>query len=514
MSIARTIKRYLAGKTKLEQTLSTVLCRLGPYGDTFTVREACQGLLCFGEIGSGKSCLMNSLFLESFLRCGMNGIISVVKSGEGAEIARIAKACGREKDLIVFNEETNLSFSLLEYVLNRKDSSAKEITNLSNLLMRIYRITKSYRENSQTGSNDHYWEDSLESLIQFIIQLLILAKEPVNIINMQQVILDLLTEDELKRYNTIWADLNNPHIPAERQDEIWTDYMKWANSNAFLRAFQKVNERNDLAEDEMQMLKQVGDFFLKIFPKLSEKTTSVIVQSFITLTQPFQSGMLRKHFTEGVSDELRPENCFENNKIIIIDFPVKSWGLPGIYAASICKEAFQLAAERRIIDDDSAGKASFIWIDEAHHLLTNNDTSFQLTARSKNIACVYITQTLPSIKATLGESAGQERVKSLVSNLGLKIFLANSCTDTNSWASKLIGQYRAETVSSVIGGDRSGSRTYSETLRDIVPPEEFAKLRTGGPPQYKIEAIMFKAGKKWKSGENFNRVIFDQKIKR
>ncbi len=514
MSLFRRFKRLLAGKSNMDKMLTKVLCRIGPYKDTFTMGEATHGIIGFGEIGSGKSTLLNAIFLEAFLRAGMGGMIPVVKAGEGREIARIVKACGRGNDLVVFNENTTLSFSLLEYVLGRGGDSSREIVNLSNLIMRIHRITKAYRENNSTGSQDHYWEDSLESLIMYMIQLLLLAQEPVNVLAMQPIVLDLFNEEDAKKYSDIWSQIRSVHVSDERKEEIYADYLSWAERNAFLRVFLKASERTDMSSEELESMEQVGDFFIKVLPNISEKTYSIITQTFLTLIQPFQTGILRRHFTEGVSEELKPENCFLENKIILVDFPVKTWGITGLYAIAICKTAYQQAVEKRVIENETDPKPCFLWIDEAHHLLSSHDANFQLTSRSKLSANVYITQTLPSLRAAFEGHTAQERVKSLVSSMGLKIFLANSCRDTNVMASELIGKHYVDTVAAQVGGERTGHHTYSQSHRDIVPPEAFTQLETGGPPKYRIEAVFFKAGKKWRSGANYLRTKFRQKFYR
>lgn len=510
MSILRSIKNIIKGRSGLESTLSRKLCKLNRYGDTFTVRDACESVVCFGEIGSGKSSLLNELLLKAYLRSGMGGVINVVKAGDTDKLIRIIKQCGREHDLVVFNDQSRLSFSVLQYFLNRKDPSAKEVTNLSNLLMRIYHITKNYRENSETSSSDHFWEDSLESLIQYTIQLLILSGNKPSVVDMQRIILDLFDEDDLRNYNRIWAILTDNAISDHEKKKTWKEYTDWSDSNAFLKLFHTANSRKNLSSEELEQLEQVGDYFLKVIPKIGEKTRSIITQTYLTLIQPFQSGMLRRHFTDGVSDELRPEQCWEHGKIIIIDFPVVIWGLPGIYAASIVKTSFQMAAERRTVSDTA--QPAFLWLDEAQKLVSNYDTAFQLISRDKLIASVYITQTLPALRSSLSQKSGGDQVKSFISNLGLKIFLANSCIDTNNMASDLIGHHMVNTTSTTIENTEQGRKTLSQSRRKIVSTESFTMLRTGGPPNYRIEAIMFKAGRQWRSGKNYNRVEYKQAI--
>lgn len=509
MHFKERISNLFDNRTNHRKTLDTVLCKLSPWGDKWTVENSLEGTLCVGETGSGKSSLLNELFLKAMLRQGMGGLLNVVKAGDGEKLAKIVRDCGRGHDLVMFNEHSDLSFSFLANELSRTDTGSKEIMNVGDLIMRVYRITKNYRENNQTASNDHFWEDSLESLIQYSIQLLILAKKEVSFIIMQDVILDLFSVEDVKRYNTIWSDITGSRLSNAQKDSTWEEYKDWTERNKFLHIFDIANQREDMTAEEMEMLGQVGSFFLKVFPSIGEKTKSTITQSFLTLIQPFQTGVLRKHFTEGVSDDLRLENCFEG-KIIICDWAVMKWNLIGIYASAIMKNSFQMAAVRRIMHDNS--KPAFLWIDEAQNLLTKHDSSFQLVAREYMIATTYISQSIPALRAALSKSSNGDEVKALLSNLGMKIFLSNSCPDTNYFASDLIGRAYHKTVSLSVNGKKSRNHNYSNVLRSNVPPETFAMLQTGGAPKYKIEAIMFKAGYKWKSGQNHNRAIFKQII--
>ena len=91
MGIFRGVGHLIKRKPRLQDTLSGKLCRLSRYGDVFTVRDACESVICFGEIGSGKSSLLNDLLLKAYLKSGMGGVINVVKAGDTHKLVNIIK---------------------------------------------------------------------------------------------------------------------------------------------------------------------------------------------------------------------------------------------------------------------------------------------------------------------------------------------------------------------------------------------------------------------------------------
>src|SRR5450755_1672006 len=84
--------------------------------DQLTLRALVEGgTLITGRLGSGKSSTSGKALAYGFLRAGLGGLILTVKSDETAHWIEYAKACGREKDLVIFNAESALTFDPLAY---------------------------------------------------------------------------------------------------------------------------------------------------------------------------------------------------------------------------------------------------------------------------------------------------------------------------------------------------------------------------------------------------------------
>lgn len=198
---------------------------------------------------------------------------------------------------------------------------------------------------------------------------------------------------------------------------------------------------------------------------------------------------------------------------MIIDFPIKEFGLAGIYAATIYKTTFQGAMERRKIKDETNPKPVGLWIDEYQSFCNPmTDSLFQVTARSSWVATVYITQNINNLFFVMGHNQPQARAKSLLGNLNLKYFGSNDDIETNYWTSQMIGQHLTDFQSLNINKDMEITKSKSQHMQFRVSPDHFTTLKTGRKANnYIVEAVVFKSGKVWgKNKKNYALVGFHQ----
>ena len=238
-----------------------------------------------------------------------------------------------------------------------------------------------------------------------------------------------------------------------------------------------------------------------------------VVENFLS------DGILRNQFSQGLSEELLPENIIHKRKIVIVDFSIKEFGLAGIFASIIYKSTFMNAAERRNIKLEESPLPTVLWIDEYQNFCNPAmDTLFQLTARSSWIATVYITQNILNLYFVMGSIEPQSKAKSLLSNLNLKYFASNSEYDTNQWASQMIGQHLTDYRSVNLKENKdtkaiTPSVTKSQRKEFKIAPEDFTTLKRGrAANNYIVEATVFKAGKLWNEGKsNYAIASFSQR---
>lgn len=115
---------------------------------------------------------------------------------------------------------------------------------------------------------------------------------------------------------------------------------EWIETSYFLQVLLNISNKSFPESDE-EDVDMIMKYWLREFPKIGEKTSSIILESFMGIVESFlNEGILRDQFTSGISDELLPETIYEKGKIVIIDFPIKEFGIAGIYAATIYKTTF------------------------------------------------------------------------------------------------------------------------------------------------------------------------------
>jgi type IV secretory pathway TraG/TraD family ATPase VirD4 len=477
-----------------------------------SIRSAFESFFICGATGSGKSTSSGALIAKKFLQLGYGGLVLTAKPDERRQWEYYAEKTGRAKDLIIVEPGGKHSFDFLEYISNKNQSKSAYAENIVHTLTTIIRSSE---EKSSGKSDDPFWESSQNILIHNVIDLCLLAYGSVSIQHLYEIVMSAPKSDDdsfTRKRKTAFTnafDLAKDNVDA--QVEVFT---------ASLTPEQKVKlESKD--EYEKALLKAIPDavtlkfldqFFMESYRDLSEKTRSIIEFSF--------SGFLFRLLKEPVHSlfcnyvcTFKPEDCIDG-KIILLDLPVKLYHKVGRDIQVLFKYLFQQAMEKREINDHT--EPTFLFADEAQHFLHEYDADFLATSRSSRIITCYITQNLPNLHANIGGLKSEQRVQSLLGNLGTKIFHANSCMETNRYASNLFGKgYMDNESSSLSLSDKfSSSHNHSFVLEDFVRPEEFQLLMTGGPRNHFLtQAYVHRQDQAFPDGLPFRKVIFLQHLK-
>ena len=160
-----------------------------------------------------------------------------------------------------------------------------------------------------------------------------------------------------------------------------------------------------------------------------------------------------------------------------------------------------------------------IWADECQNFVVPLDSTYQATARSNRGITIFLTQSSDSLDKEMGGGGAAEKARNvLIANLTTKLFGPNSNAATNHMAAEMIGQTIITTTSSgsnrarpwsLVGGVSTGK---NEQIHYDVRPEVFTKLKKGGPPDFKVEFILF-GNEVFPDGRKWMKVQFDQRFK-
>lgn len=476
-----------------------------------TWAEKFHGVFIVGNAGSGKTSGPGAWLLNDMLKdpSRPGGLFLCVKPDERMRIEKAIRAAGREADMVIISAENPFTINALEYELFRKGRGGQvEYLHALDLLMEIFVLGENYQAGGGSGGeNERFFDKELRRCLSRLKMLLVLAGMPVTIPNMSRILVDTFGEPEVERYGNLWSAMEKGDGAAI------AEYENWCSENFFLHCFERANTKEDLIPSEMDTMQLVGDYYFKTFYKISEKTKAIIMASAMGLFEPFMTGILKTHFSSETNGEVRPERCYEEGILIIVDIPLVEYGISAVYAAGIVKKMFQLCLSRRIPELEESPRPVILWMDE-YHLIANamSDEKFQSQCRSTMTAVTYITQTINSLTVAFGKNSAETKTKVLLGNLGTHIYCGNICRDTNQYAADLIGKTFIKTKSASINSDDKASHSTNENLHYIVPPEHFTTLKSGGEDNgFLVSTIMVVRGKLWKTGEPFREVSFDQR---
>lgn len=481
------------------------------YGSSnWTVRNACEGVQIFGGIGSGKTSGSGRMLALKYLNCGFGGLVLTAKPDEKLAWQEYCKLAGREKDLLVIEPNGKYCFNFLQYESSHSKGSLTE--NLVEVLKTVIRAG----QEKEGSKDDPFWETALDMLIFNVIDLCRLAYGTLSIQGMFDIVQsipkgheNLRTENSQGEVKAFQKAFEQARSMVTKKIDVWVASFTPEQEQTLLKDNFKFESELLDAIPEARLLKFLDQFFFDNFINLSEKTRSIIDFTF--------SGFLYRLLREPVyslfcryDSTLTPEDSL-NGKIILINLPVKLYHKVGRDCQLLFKFIWQRAMEKRSIESNS--RPVFLWSDESQNFIHEHDADFQATARSSRIATVYISQNLPNYYACMGGAKADFRVKAFLGTLSTKIFHANADIETNRYSSELIGEAFFEDASSSVTVSKDFSQTKGKSLKleRLVRPEDFVRLKTGGPiNNFQVEGFLHKQGDPIHKGLNHTKITFNQ----
>src|SRR5258708_7192276 len=158
--------------------------------DQILLLELFEGLFISGGPGCGKTTTSGKQLAHGLLRTPkMGGLVLTAKAEETQNWISYARACGREKDLTIFNAESGHVFDPLHYEFTRPGRGAGDMESIIDFFSTLVSIGKKESEHG----HDPFWERGNEQLMRNVIKLLDLAGERIAIANIDRVIKSLPT---------------------------------------------------------------------------------------------------------------------------------------------------------------------------------------------------------------------------------------------------------------------------------------------------------------------------------
>ncbi len=374
-------------------------------GDSFTLRDAVQGVCITGGIGSGKTSGSGQALAGAYLRAGMGGVILCAKPEEAVLWRKYCAAHGRSGSLIDLDGSIPI-LNFIAYELARQGAAG--LNSVVECLMRILEMARAAGP-TPGRSSEAFWEDTTRQILRNTIPILFAATGTVRIAD-------------------ILAFLRSaPQAPGD------LSRTEWQRGSFFFRCFLDAAERIDDATGERAV-----SYWSDDYARLDPKTRGNIAISLSTALDRFNHGWLQRAFCAETT--VVPELTF-HGAIILLNMPALTLNEDGIIAQQLFKYMWQRAVlARNGLDLAQQERPVFLWADEAQYFLNSYDAEFLSTCRGSRACTVFLSQSLPTFYAKMGGDHPRERVHHLLGNFATKIWHSNSCAETNRWAADTLGQ--------------------------------------------------------------------------
>jgi len=494
--------------------------------DSFTLRDAVQGVLILGGIGSGKTSGSGKALAAAYLRAGMGGLVLCAKPEEADLWRRACVAAGRASSLIEW-DGANHRFNFLAYELAKQ--GADGLNSVVECLMRVLEIARAASP-APGRTSEAFWEDTTRQILRNAIPVLFAATCTIRIADLLRFVRSAPSSPAMM--DTAW----------QRDSFFYASYLKAAG-----RLDDVIGERT-------------VSYWRNDFATLDAKTRGNILISLTTALDRFNHGWLHQAFCTDTT--IVPELCF-HGAVIVLNMPALTRNEDGIIAQQLFKYLWQRAVlSRNGLEPAQQERPVFLWADEAQYFLNSQDAEFLSTCRGSRACTVFLSQSLPTFYAKIGGENAHDRVHHLLGNFATRIWHNNACAETNEWAARTLGRTmqrratynesegssssygmnmgtgdnwgrnRSNNVTwtgpglrfrdsgswgeSQGGGDNWGrnrgggtnsgiSQGYSEQMDHLMEPGQFSRmLKTGGPVHgNRVSAVWYQAGRQFRaSGGN------------
>lgn len=294
----------------------------------------------------------------------------------------------------------------------------------------------------------------------------------------------------------------------------------WQQGSFLLACLQEASAR--AGEAPCPDLDFYAAFWMREWPSLGEKTRSIVHAMVTNVLAKFLIGPVAR-FASGGGTPVTPDDCLAG-KVVVLDWPVLKWREPGRFVQILMKALVQRAALRREVKPETVPVV--VWSDECQlFAVPDADAQAQTVARSHRLITVNLTQNLPTLYSALGgtEKARHE-VAGYVANHQTKVLCQNTCPETNTACSQLLGHHwkllvggsagggPVDLISDVLGTAHPHAHaSWSQQWHPEVPPDTFVGLAKGGPDNgFLVEAVLSQGGRRFSTGRTWLRVAFPQ----
>ena len=367
-----------------------------------------KNAIVFGQPGSGKTIAVLITFLEGMFATSAAssmpaaGLVMDPKGSLKSVIEKLAAKYGREGDIVVLSASDYAKHggTAKAITFNRFDSPDDGL-ELSAQLLAAVKLAGGLK----TGDNS-FFTDAARAFIRHAIEFLRAAnnREPPSMLDIGR--LATQRPEEGRSDSPFYRTLSK---------RILARYPNFASMPAATLA--------------------ALDYFENEFARMVDRQKSGLISSVTQIlddfsTEPFLS-MMKGRSTISIAE------IISTGKILYIDLPIASRPRMATLVTNLIKLEFQ----QEILRSVDKQRPSFLLADE-YHLLWNasegqGDSEFFALSRQSNHANIVAAQNISSFYKRV---TNKDEARNFLGNCATKIFLRNTETETNAWASQLFGE--------------------------------------------------------------------------
>ncbi len=385
--------------------LSTKLLRLSDK-DYWHVGDATRHTFISGDSGSGKSTASGATIRRALLKSGAGFLILVAKPEEADAVRKDCQMTGRLSSLIEVDGRNGHQFNFLRYEMARLGGDG-----INSVVECLLRVMEAARVASATPGKDgeQYWMDTTRMLLRHSLPVILAATGNVSI---PEIIEFVRTA---------------PRSPEEMRDK------DWQRRSFFYRT---------LMQSEHRLRPDVGarviSYWLHEYSALDAKLRGSIVSSLTTTLDRFNHGWMARTFCADTT--FVPELC-NHGAIILLNMPALTLNEDGVIAQILFKFIWQRSMlTRNALAQAQRERLVVMWIDEYQSFATSSDPQFLSACRASMVATVLLTQSLPTLYASMPGEKARDKVDHLIGMCATKVVHATSCTHTARWAADMLGR--------------------------------------------------------------------------
>lgn len=472
--------------------LDNVLLVLGN-GDVVTLRDLLQNVLAIGRTGSGKSSSVVPLILGALFKPEdqggphAGGFLFCVKNDDAENYRRIIKQCGRSEDIVEISLDSGHVFNPLLF-----EQQAVGEQDAPNAIVELFdSITRLLDRGRKEGGGDSHWRFASKRLLRLAVEALQLARIPLTLPNIERLVTSV------------------PHLDHGELDE---NSAFWESSFC-IHVLDRIELRlhdGELSQEELNTFERLGQFFIGEMAKDDQRHKMSVISTLTSVCASLTSGRFLSLFN-GEKNTVNLEDTFLKGTIFIVNIPIQQHHEVARMGSGVLRRCSMRSMERRVIDDIETARAVVFCADEYAQLADGEyDQIFTSASRSKKCVTFNLCQSIDQIYDAMGS---KERAHSLLANMKWKLFLAND-GETAEYASKLIGK-RWTTLGSSgtsFGGAGQGYGAAQEAQVEYKITADFFALKSGGPPGFTVDVVLFNGGEPFSTGAPFLDISISQNL--